>query len=65
MDFSNKTYRDHLILRSPEFFFLGGGVFGYSFLTVLDDLLYYGYKYKLKQFCLKEGSGGPPPENFY
>ena len=33
MDFSNKTYRDHLILSSPEKWFGGGGSFGYVFLT--------------------------------
>ena len=52
MDFSNKTYRDHLILSSSEKW---GGGFWYVFLTFLDDL----------QFCLKGGYGGPPPEKFY
>ena len=44
MDFSNKTYRDHLILSSPDKW-CGGGIWvpGYVFLTFLHDLLYYGY----------------------
>ena len=42
MDFSNQTYRDHLILSSPEKWW-GRGRFWYVFLTFLDDLLYYGY----------------------
>ena len=40
IDFSNKTYRDHLILSSPETW-LGG--YGYVFVTFLDYLLYNGY----------------------
>ena len=32
LDFSNKTYRDHLILSLPEKWW-GGGEFGYVFLT--------------------------------
>ena len=44
MDFSNKTYRDHLILSSPEKWL--GWDWGYvCFNFVLDDLLYYGYGY--------------------
>ena len=41
MDFSNKTYRDHLILNLPEKWW--GRRFLYVFLTFLGDLLYYGY----------------------
>ena len=56
MDFSNKTYRDHLILSLPEKW--GGGGFGYVFLTFLDDLLYYGYNTASNNSAWK----GPPPE---
>ena len=43
MDFSKKTYRDHLISSLLEKCWGGGGRFGYVFLTFSDDLLYYGY----------------------
>ena len=43
MDFSNKTYSDHLILSLPENVGGGGERFLYVILTFLDDLLYYGY----------------------
>ena len=53
MDFSNKTYR-------------GGGGDLHVFSTFLDDLLYYGYQYRLKQICLKEGVwGSSPRKKFY
>ena len=42
MDFSNKTYRDNLILSLPEKW-LGGGEICVCVLNFLDDSLYYGY----------------------
>ena len=64
MDFSNKTYRDHLILSSPEKL-EGGGRFGYYvFLTFLDDLLYYGYNTASNNSAWKGGLGASP-EKFY
>ena len=63
MDFSNKTYRDHLILSSPK---NGEGGIGVCFVTLFFRwFAVLWLYYSLKQFCLKEeggGSGGPPPE---
>ena len=55
MDFSNKTYRDHLILSLPEKC-LVADCGGMCVLTFLDDLLYYGYNTGSNRGC-----GGPPP----
>ena len=63
MDFSNKTYRDHLILSSPEKWG-GGGRFWYVFLTFLDDLLYYGYNTGSNNSAWKGGLGVLPQKNF-
>ena len=64
MDFSNKTYRDNLILSSPEKWW-GAGEIGVCVLTFLDELLYYGYNTASNNSAWKGGFGGPPPEKFY
>ena len=62
MDFSNNTYRDHLILSSPE---NGGrGGFGYVYLTFLDDLLHYGYNTASNNSAWKGGLKVLPQKNF-
>ena len=43
---------------------VGGGRFGYVFLTFLDDLVYYGYNTGSNNSAWK-GSRGPPQEKFY
>ena len=62
MDFSNKTYRDHLILSSPEKWW--GGGFWYVFLTFLDDFLYYGYNTGSNNSAWKGGLGVLPQKIF-
>ena len=62
MDFSNKIYRDNLILSSPEKW--GGGRFGYVFLNFLDDLLYYGYNTASNNTDWKGGLGVLPQKIF-
>ena len=66
MDFSNKTYRDHLILSSPEKWWGGGerGDLGMCVLTLLDDLLYYGYNTNSNNYAWKGGLGVLPQKNF-
>ena len=63
MEFTNKTYRDHLILSSPEKWW-GGGRLGYVFLTLLDDLLYYGYNAASNNSAWKGGLGVLPQKIF-
>ena len=56
MDFSNKTYRDHLILSSPENG--GGGIWVCVFNPFfLDDLLYYGDNTAWNNSAWKGGLG--------
>ena len=54
MDFSNKTYRDNLILSSPK---NGGGRHLGMCLTFLDDLLYYSYNTTSNNSAWKGGGG--------
>ena len=65
MDFSNKTYRDHLILSSPE---KGGGEilgrFWYVFIFFLDDLLHYGNNTASNNSARKRGFGVLPQKIF-
>ena len=61
MDFSNKTYRDHLIFSSQEKWW--GGDLG-MFLTFLDDLLYYGYNTGSNNSAWKGGVWGSSPGKF-
>ena len=66
MDFSNKTYREHLILSSPEKW--GGGGIWVCVFNFLDDLLYCGYNTGSNNSAWKGqggGSGGPPLEKNY
>ena len=61
MDFSNKTYRDHLIFSSPEKW--GGGEIWVCVLIFLDDFLYYGYNTCSNNSAWKGGLGVLPQKN--
>ena len=60
MDFSNKTYRDHWILSSPEKWCVVEEILGMWFL---DDLLYYGYNTGSNNSAWKGGLGDLPQKN--